>query len=196
MSGLSYNPLDLKGNWHLGWALDYHTISSRPRGDDKFDTVRTEIGEALFQLKYKADCQHILPLTEAAAKFIRERAIYCCLDAIVPAPPSNLERYLQPVYEIAAGLGKILRLPVMTELIIKTKNTSELKDIDSRSIRKSELAGAFAVSDKSYQGKNILLFDDLYRSGETLKEITKTLYSFGEVKKVYVLTLTKTRSKR
>jgi predicted amidophosphoribosyltransferase len=42
----------------------------------------------------------------------------------------------------------------------------------------------------------VLLFDDLYRSGETLKEITRVLMEEGQVSKVFVLTITKTRRKR
>ena len=45
-------------------------------------------------------------------------------------------------------------------------------------------------------GKNILLIDDLYRSGATLKVATNLLYSKATVKNVYVLTMTKTRSNR
>ncbi|WP_180380065.1 ComF family protein [Campylobacter porcelli] len=50
--------------------------------------------------------------------------------------------------------------------------------------------------DKRYKNKKILLIDDLFRSGATLNEITKTLYTQGEVDNVYVLCFTKTRSKR
>ncbi|MFL5384242.1 MAG: hypothetical protein ACJ8GN_17105 [Longimicrobiaceae bacterium] len=42
----------------------------------------------------------------------------------------------------------------------------------------------------------MLVFDDLFRSGETLNEITHTLMEQGKVDRVYVLTLTRTRSLR
>jgi phosphoribosylpyrophosphate synthetase len=47
----------------------------------------------------------------------------------------------------------------------------------------------------SLKGKNVLLFDDLYRSGATFNAITRVLYEKGMVNKVYILALTKTRSK-
>ena len=47
-----------------------------------------------------------------------------------------------------------------------------------------------------YKGKDVLLFDDLYRSGTTLKEITHMLYEQGKVKSVYIVTMTKTRVNR
>jgi predicted amidophosphoribosyltransferase len=62
--------------------------------------------------------------------------------------------------------------------------------------RKQQLQGAFRVRDRSLIGKAILLFDDIYRSGETLREATRVLYDAGQVKAVYVLVITKTRRRR
>ena len=42
--------------------------------------------------------------------------------------------------------------------------------------------------------KNVLLLDDIYDSGATLTVATYLLYSCGQVKNVYVITMTKTRS--
>lgn len=47
------NPQKIDGNWRAGWALDVHTLSSRPLlGINNFDTKRTELGEWVYQLKY------------------------------------------------------------------------------------------------------------------------------------------------
>jgi len=192
----NYNPILLKGPWKLGWALDYHTLSSEYFGGGDFTTQRTEIGELLYQLKYKSDYGKARKLAEIAAAFIKERGLGLCVDGIIPVPPSNLDRYFQPVWEIALFIGKILSLPVYTDFLLKLKTTSELKDIESKSVRKYELSGAFETADESLINKSIILFDDLYRSGETLSEITKVLYSEGGMKNVYALTLTKTRSKK
>jgi predicted amidophosphoribosyltransferase len=86
---------------------------------------------------------------------------------------------------------------VITDYLIKVKETSSLKNIDDSTTRKEELKDAFKVKDKRrYAGKSLLVFDDIYRSGETLTEITRVLYEEGKVKEVYVLVLTKTRTKR
>ncbi|MDL1958237.1 MAG: hypothetical protein LWX01_00875 [Deltaproteobacteria bacterium] len=45
-------------------------------------------------------------------------------------------------------------------------------------------------------GRNVLLIDDLYRSGATLNAVTVALKDKGKAKEVYVLTLTMTRRKR
>ncbi len=46
------------------------------------------------------------------------------------------------------------------------------------------------------QGRSVLLFDDLFRSGATMNAITSSLYDQGTARDVYALTLTRTRSKQ
>ena len=52
----------------------------------------------------------------------------------------------------------------------------------------------FDTANYDISGKNVLLLDDLYRSGATLTVATEVLLEAG-AKSVVVLTLTKTRSK-
>lgn len=59
-----------------------------------------------------------------------------------------------------------------------------------------KLKDAFTLADSSIANKNILLFDDIFCSGETLTAITRIIVEKGKAAKVYVLTLTKTRTKK
>jgi predicted amidophosphoribosyltransferase len=97
---------------------------------------------------------------------------------------------------IAIEAGKLTGKNVDTNYINKLKSTSELKSITNPDERAKVLENAFGVIDNRYEGKNVLLFDDLYRSGTTLKEITDVLYKYGKVKNVYIITMTKTRVNR
>lgn len=193
---MNINPQELHGNWRAGWALDLHTLSSIPIGDGEFATTRTEVGEALYQLKYHSDRNKIHPLAETACQFMQTRLVTPYLHAIIPVPPSNLSRLFQPVLELAREIGRRLNLPVFDNYLLKTRSTEPLKGIDDPETRRKELQGAFRVKDNSLAGRKVLLFDDLFRSGETLTEITDVLYNSGKVQNVYVLTITKTRSKR
>ena len=185
----------LKGNWNLGWALDLHTVSSAFE-EGGFSTVRTEIGEALYQLKYCLDESKVDFLAEEAASFLKQRIIDNFIKAIIAVPPSDFRREFQPVYLVAQKIGELTHIPVGLDYVIKMKDTDELKDIEDFNIRRKQLQGAFRIKDYRYKGKNILLFDDLYSSGATLTEITKTIFNQGKVNKVFVLTLTQTRTKR
>jgi len=52
------------------------------------------------------------------------------------------------------------------------------------------LKDAFAVASEKTKGKNLLLFDDLFGSGATVRAIVEFLKREGQAKTVYVLTLT------
>lgn len=76
------------------------------------------------------------------------------------------------------------------------KSTSQLKEIEDPDVRKEVLKDAFSVQNNVLNGKDVLLFDDLYRSGETLNAVCDVLLNVGKARGVYVLTITKTRTKR
>ena len=185
----------LDGNWKAGWALDLHTKSSTLLKDGHFDTTYTQIGEALNRLKYRNDYSQIDYLADAVISFLKTRKVTPYLDVIIPVPPSK-QREIQPVTAIAKKVAKALNIPIDTTFVIKTKDTSELKSIEDPSERKEILSNAFSVKDLKYKNAKVLLFDDLFRSGSTLQEITKVLYNNAKVGNVYVVTLTKTRTKR
>jgi predicted amidophosphoribosyltransferase len=186
----------LEGRWKAGWAIALHTLKSIPIGDNQFDTTYTDIGAAVNKLKYHGDNSQVKYLAQQAAKFMKtELFVTPYIDVIIPAPPSH-QRQIQPVFAIAQRLGKILAKPVDYDYVVKNKDTGELKNVDDPEERSKLLTGAFSVRDQRYRGKKVLLFDDLYRSGATLGAITEVLYEFGQVQNVYVLALTKTRTKR
>ncbi len=189
------NPITINGNWKAGWTLDIHTLKSIPLDDGKFDTTYTETGKALNELKYHQNYTQIEILANEVIEFLKTRMVTPYLDVIIPAPPSK-DREIQPVIAIAEKVSKALNIPIDINYILKNKNTGELKTIDDPLEREKILHNAFNLQDLRYQNKKILLFDDLYRSGSTLKELTNILYCTGKVNNIYVVTLTKTRTKR
>ena len=196
------NPQEIHGNWRAGWALDVHTLSSRPLPGGGYDTERTEFGELVFQLKYRDDRTKIQPIAEIAAKFVEEKfavdghLVLPYLAAIIPIPPSDTNRDFQPVTEVAQETGKLLSVPVRTDYLMKTKQTIPLKNLSDVESKQEQLRGAFAVQSQDLKNRCVLLVDDLYDSGTTLTEATKVLYEQGGVQHVLVLTLTRTRTGR
>ena len=199
---IQINPQEIPGNWRAGYALDFHTVSSRLLPDGTYDTERTEIGELIFQAKYRYNRSQIQPIAEIAAKFVKEKftvnghRVLPYLDAIIPIPPSDEERPFQPVTEIAAKIGQILDISVISNHLIKVKGTTPLKNLEDEENRREQLRGAFIVQSTPKKYRCVLLFDDIYRSGETLTEVTDVLYKRGNISRVLVLTLTQTRTKR
>lgn len=190
------NIQNLKGKWKVGWALDLHTISSTPIDDTHFDTVYTEIGELLNHLKYHQKKENIQLLADIVVDFLKTRLVTPYLSAIIPIPPSDTTRTFQPVYEIAKVVGEKLKLKVDYDYLLKIRPTSQLKSIDDPEERRKILADVFQIKDQRYSGKKVLLFDDLYRSGETMNVATQVLIDSGHVNNVYIFAITKTRSKK
>jgi len=190
------NVQKLQGQWKAGWALDLHTVSSTQLDENHWDTVRTEIGEMLYQLKYCKDVSKLQSIADICVGFLKTRLVIPYLAAIIPIPPSDTARTFQPVYELAKIIGEKIKIKVDYDYLLKIKATTQLKSIDDPEERKKILAGAFQIKDRRYAGKKVLLFDDLYRSGETMNAATQMLINVGDVNNVYVLTLTKTRTKK
>ena len=71
-----------------------------------------------------------------------------------------------------------------------------LKDIEDTELRHQQMQNAFQVTDQRYSQESVLLFDDLFRSGETLNAVSNALVAQGNVGRIYVLTVTMTRTKR
>ena len=76
---MEINLKPILGNWAHGWALAQHTVRSTADGPNsnthpEFDTERTELGEALYKLKYRADHTQLEPLARTIADFIRGRS--------------------------------------------------------------------------------------------------------------------------
>lgn len=190
--------IELIGNWRKGFALDLHTESSEylgvdANGRDQFETKRTEIGELLYRLKYKAD-KSVLP---QLVKFILQINGYNKMDRIIPAPPSNTSRHHQPVFMIGEELSKNTGVQFVQDAIVKSRDTPQLKQIHNPEEREQILTAALELNPTyNLSGMNVLIIDDLYRSGATLNTIAKILYDKARVANVYVLTLTKTRSLR
>lgn len=195
---VSSNPAKVDGLWREGFVLDVHTLSSDYLGDDEFGrpifhSTRTELGELLYRLKYKADPSAVDGIVESAASFVRSWNPGA--EIIVPVPPTRASRPHQPVVTLATALGVHLGLPVHLECVRLRKDIPELKNVYDFETRLRLLEGAHVVDQAVVTGQRVLLFDDLFRSGATVNAITKGLCAAGAAD-VFVLAITRTRSKK
>jgi ATP-dependent DNA helicase RecQ len=68
-------------------------------------------------------------------------------------------------------------------LVIKSHRINEQKIFEKRYLKKDNVKGAFSFTYSSViSGKSILLIDDIFDSGATIKEIGKYLTTLGAVK--------------
>lgn len=197
---VNINPKKIAGRWRAGYTLDFHTTSSVYVGDDEFgrptfETTRSEAGELLYQLKYKSDASALTAIVDAAVGFVDrwKRGGGLVVDVLVPVPPSR-QRPSQPVLLVAEALAQRLGVPCAASAVTKVRDVPELKNVYDFNERDQLLAGAHQIDKAQIQGRKVLLFDDLYRSGATMNAIASALYDSGEAADVFALTITRSRS--
>jgi ComF family protein len=109
------------------------------------------------------------------------------IDLIVPVPIHHLkkaERGFNQSDYIARGLSRSLGIPYSTRSIKRIRYTESQTALHMQE-RAFNVANAFRVKNrKSFNGKNILLVDDIITTGATIGECAKVINDCG-AKKVY-----------
>ncbi len=123
----------------------------------------------LLRFKYGID-RSILSIIPALMPDIPE------VDVIIPVP-LHLKRLKSRGFNqsslIALEIKKYIKAPVITDAAIRVKNTEPLTGLD-KSKRSKEIKGAFSVSG-SFKNKRVLLVDDVYTTGSTIKELAREI---------------------
>ncbi|HHF0540419.1 MULTISPECIES: ComF family protein [Vibrio] len=198
---MDVNVKEITGVWDSGFSLDKHIVSSTYVGDNEwghaqFDTVRTDVGEAVFRLKYRDDFTKCAEIAQSINDDIVSKLPF--ISFIVAMPPSKI-RPKQPVQEIALELANIAGKLCIDGLLIKSKSTPQMKDIASRQERIELLMEAFEIDDKVVAktlpetGYNVLIIDDLYDTGTSLEAATQTLRECDKINQIFVATATRKR---
>jgi competence protein ComFC len=188
--------IKLDGIWKEGYAFDLHTISSVYKGDNQyghptFDTVRSTMGQYLYELKYG---QHLPVLEKIKQLLIESRELkefISKIDVIVPVPPSNKYRLIQPVKVCAEKLSEIYGKKLDISMLSST-NKEELKSTPTDE-KYDKVRKSIYVANNIDINKKLMVFDDVFDSGSTLTAITSALTERG-YENIFIFTLTKTRN--
>jgi len=187
----------IEGNWDAGYALDKHSIRSTFTGNNEyghptFETERTEVGEAVYQLKYQSDWLQVEPLADAVVEHIVPK--FGAIGLVIPVPASRT-RVRQPVNEVAEAVAKKVEVHsferIVTKLPAVGTNVS-LKDLSTKEEKISALEDRFTITDVITENGlwSVLVVDDLFDTGATMEAVCKGLRNYAKIDKIYVATLT------
>ena len=122
------HPQGIKGPWKAGIVLDWHTVASQVIGQNEFgypifDNARSEIGELLYQFKYRHDQNALQQIVRASVEYLGDK-VKGKVDLIVPVPPSNPARTVTS--QIAQGLANGLHTEFSNTALVKTNALARL----------------------------------------------------------------------
>ncbi|HEY0011177.1 MAG TPA: phosphoribosyltransferase family protein [Candidatus Paceibacterota bacterium] len=145
--------------------------------------VRASILEAKFHGNTRA--QHILGDVlaryleeECAEQYLYEKRAF----ALVPLPLSGVrkkERGYNQVEEVALRAARQLRIPVVTSLLQRARDTLPQTSLEGKAERVRNVRGAFAPRNVPDPEVTYFLIDDVVTTGATLCEAVRVLRNAG-----------------
>ena len=185
------DPHRINGAWDEGYYLDLHTKSSIYLGDDdagtpQFDTVRTELGQLIYQMKYNGHFDTSPAIIALCSQFITSWLKDKKIDVVISVPPST-QRPVQPVFLLSKAVADLLGASLATDGLEKSKgNPSKNMDRANKEIVVSQVRYAI----RAY---NVLLIDDLMDTGTTANACVNALREDPNICKIYFMAFTKRR---
>jgi ATP-dependent DNA helicase RecQ len=148
-----------------GVASSYYGVSS--------------VGAALHRSKYENGGDFPDFLLKLTLKAFRKKYGQEKFDFIVYVPPTQSGDLVK---NFAEKLSQVLKVPISHKLI-KTGVTQPQKVFKNGYLKKDNVAQKFSYSEPiEIVGKSVILFDDIFDSGATIKEIGNVLTKFGVTK--------------
>lgn len=139
----------------------------------------SNVGAALHRSKYEKGGDFPGFLLKLVLKAYRKKFGQDEFDLILYVPPTSSGDLVK---NFAVIISQVLKFPISHNLV-KARQTKEQKVFENGYLKTDNVSGAFTFSTPNdIKGKSILLIDDIFDSGATLKEIGRLLTNFGAVK--------------
>lgn len=136
----------------------------------------SHVGSAIHRSKYENGGDFPDFLLKLALKAFRKKFGQQPFDLIIYVPPT---RSGDLVRNFAIKLSQVLKIPISHNLH-KQRTTSEQKIFENACLKADNVKDAFITNyPEEVRGKQVLLFDDIFDSGATIKEIGKYLTNLG-----------------
>ncbi len=178
---LPVEPVLLEGPWTYGMALAMHSDGE----------AHTPIGELLSRYKYAEERRLRDVLATAMAEALSSEPDFYRAQIVVH-PPATIRRSFEPACELAMAVARRMRARGLPRLLTHTRRITSQKDIHTWEEKMANVRGAFRVRRPDLvRGRAVLVVDDVFDSGATLREMHRALTEAGAAE-VLVATVTKT----
>lgn len=143
----------------------------------------SKVQNILHHIKYKDKNKFAQQIGEVMASEMKD--FFADIDAIVPVPlhvnKQKIRGYNQSE-EIAKGVQKLVGLPVFSELLIRNR-FNETQTHKNKEERWQNTQGLFSLeANEGFEGKHILLIDDVLTTGSTAIACLKCLEQIPNVR--------------
>lgn len=165
------------GDWEYREACDLIDRAPRLTNGYAVDYYgRTEVGVALHRSKYEGGGDFPDFLLDRMLFLYEEKYRSMNFDLVLYVPPTKSGTLVQRFVE---KLSMRIGVPI-SNCLVKARETPAQKIFQNNSNKRVNVEGAFHVADpEQIKQKTILLVDDIYDSGATLKEIGLLLSKLG-----------------
>ena len=136
--------------------------------------------EAIHQLKYHNLRALAAPLASMLQEYLNASPLD--VDVLVPVPLHRKrlrERGYNQAGLLAQGLGRLMNMPVIDDVLVRRRYTSPQARTASAEEWRLNIADAFACLDGRLQDRKVLLLDDVATSGVTLDACAGVLKANG-----------------
>lgn len=144
-----------------GYAASYYGVSN--------------VGAAIHRCKYENGGDFPDFLLKKTLSVFGKKLKGMHFDLVLYLPPTKSGDLVK---NFAVKFAKVIRLPISHDLI-KVRVTNEQKIFQNAYSKQENVAGAFDIDENIVKNKTIVLIDDIYDSGATLKEVGKLLTQKG-----------------
>jgi len=139
----------------------------------------SNVGDAIYRSKHEYGGDFPDFLLKLVIKAFRKKFGQEKFDMLVYVPPTSSGDLVK---NFAVKVSQVLNFPVSHNLT-KSRVTKEQKVFENGYLKTENVSGAFTlINPNDIKGKSILLIDDIFDSGATLKEAGRSLTNFGAKK--------------
>ena len=145
---------------------------------------------SLYRFKYQGREEYARVYGHYMAHHFKDRVEFWKPQALIPVPIHKKRRRKRGYNQaelIARELEKYWKIPMITDLVIRTKNTRPMKELDGQQ-RQNNLKKAFLLGRNDVKLSTVVIIDDIYTTGNTMDAVARVCKEAG-IRQVYFLTV-------